>query len=590
MSPKEYFESRVKSNSADLKRLKSIAFMLSMSRIAVFVLVSVLIYFFWKQTLFAVSTGILGFIIFTFLIKKYADVRIKRDYHKLLVALNNQELEGLKGDYSSFGNGSEFLNDDHAFNRDIDLFGEGSLFQRINRTGTIRGSEKLAQLLNENRTDLVMARQDAIKELQCYSDWRQDFQASSTLIEHESEAIRLIEWAKNYKTVVPKIFRWFPQFYTIVSLTVVVLGALSIIPISFALIPFFIGLFITMLYVKKINLISAQTSKVERTFFQYSQLIELIESKDFQAELLMKEKDRLEEGGNGRASEVLKKLSKILSSLDQRNNILFVFVANGFALWDIRYSFQAEDWIKNNIESVEEWLSALASIEALNSLANFAFIHVDYNFPQIAEGEEVLKCVQLGHPLISLQKRVDNDVQIALGNFQIVTGANMAGKSTFLRTIALNIVMANSGLPVCAKEFIYTPIKLISSMRTSDSLKDDESYFFSELKRLKFVINEVQKDTYFIILDEILKGTNSKDKAEGSKKFIERLVSTKATGIIATHDLSLCALADQYPVVTNLSFEALIENDELLFDYKLKEGVCQNMNASFLLKKMGIVH
>lgn len=165
----------------------------------------------------------------------------------------------------------------------------------------------------------------------------------------------------------------------------------------------------------------------------------------------------------------------------------------------------------------------------------------------------------------------------------------MAGKSTFLRTVGLSIVMANNGLPICAQSFAYTPIKLISSMRTTDSLSDNESYFFSELKRLKHIIDTIENEEHFIILDEILKGTNSKDKAKGSQQFVEKLVRTKSTGIIATHDLSLCELEGQLSEVKNYYFDAEIVNDELYFDYKLKNGVCQNMNASFLLRKMGIV-
>ena len=165
----------------------------------------------------------------------------------------------------------------------------------------------------------------------------------------------------------------------------------------------------------------------------------------------------------------------------------------------------------------------------------------------------------------------------------------MAGKSTFLRTVALQIVMSNIGLPVCASEAVYKPIKLITSMRTTDSLTDDESYFFSELKRLKFIVDEIVNERYFIILDEILKGTNSTDKAAGSRKFIDKLVGNGATGIIATHDLSLCEAANDLAEVKNYYFDAQIIDDELFFDYTFKEGICQNMNASFLLKKMGIV-
>jgi DNA mismatch repair ATPase MutS len=191
--------------------------------------------------------------------------------------------------------------------------------------------------------------------------------------------------------------------------------------------------------------------------------------------------------------------------------------------------------------------------------------------------------------LIDPKDAVRNDFEIKDNQFFIITGANMAGKSTFLRTVSTQIVMSNVGLPVCAKYCEYVPTKLITSMRTVDSLADEASYFFAELTRLKYIVDKIQTDKYFIVLDEILKGTNSTDKAIGSRKFVERLVKANAIGIIATHDLSLCEVADELPQVQNYYFDAEIINDELNFDYTLKNGICQNMNASFLLKKMNIV-
>ena len=212
---------------------------------------------------------------------------------------------------------------------------------------------------------------------------------------------------------------------------------------------------------------------------------------------------------------------------------------------------------------------------------------LEYIYPQVSNDSSTLIAKKLGHPLLRKDKLVANDISINDEEFFIITGANMAGKSTFLRTVALNIVMANCGLPVSAEEFSYRPIKLISSMRTSDSLQNDESYFFSELKRLKFIVDKIKSDKYFIILDEILKGTNSKDKAEGSKKFIEKLVSSKSTGIIATHDLSLCVLANEIVEVKNHYFDAQIIDDELFFDYTFKDGICQKYERLFLVEKNG---
>jgi DNA mismatch repair ATPase MutS len=238
---------------------------------------------------------------------------------------------------------------------------------------------------------------------------------------------------------------------------------------------------------------------------------------------------------------------------------------------------------------VQKWFEVVAFFDAQNSLANFQFNHPSFAFPEIFDEKEIIKAINLGHPLLKADKRIDNNFMVDGEQFFIITGANMAGKSTFLRTVSLSIVMANCGLPVCADRFEYSPIKLITSMRTSDSLADDASYFYSELKRLKFIIDEIKSEKYFIILDEILKGTNSKDKAIGSKKFIEKLSKSKSTGIIATHDVSLCELENKFEAIKNYYFDAEIVNDELYFDYMLKNGVCKNMNASFLLEKMEII-
>ena len=288
-------------------------------------------------------------------------------------------------------------------------------------------------------------------------------------------------------------------------------------------------------------------------------------------------------------SKVLKKFASLLSNLDRNNNLLYLIFANGFFLRSLIDCLAIEKWISNHGSDVETWFDTIAFFDAYSSLGNFAFNHPFFTYPEITDGNVVLKAKNAGHPLLDPAKSILNDITIEGGQFFIITGANMAGKSTFLRTVSLQIMMANVGLPVCAESVMYSPIKLITSMRTTDSLTDDESYFFSELKRLRYIVDEIQTDRYFIVLDEILKGTNSTDKALGSRKFVERLVKSKSTGIIATHDLSLCEVANEYSAVKNHYFDAEIIDDELHFDYTFKDGICQNMNASFLLKKMGII-
>lgn len=345
---------------------------------------------------------------------------------------------------------------------------------------------------------------------------------------------------------------------------------------------------ISGLYMKKIIKLGQSASMAQSTFRQYHRLLMQIEGADFASGHLQGIKERMLVRDKP-ASTALKKFSGLLDSMDKNNNVLYLVVANGFFLRSLVHSHAIEKWIREYGATVGAWFEGVAFFDAYNSLGNFAFNHPDFVFPKIHDSETVINAKGAGHPLLDPKKRVLSDYRIDQEHFFIITGANMAGKSTFLRTVSLQVVMANTGLPVCAKAMAYAPIKLITSMRTSDSLTDDESYFFSELKRLKFVADEIQKDRYFIVLDEILKGTNSVDKAKGSRQFVERLVRSKSTGIIATHDLSLCDMTGEYPQIKNYYFDAEIKDDELYFDYKLKPGICQNMNASFLLKKMGIV-
>jgi DNA mismatch repair ATPase MutS len=327
---------------------------------------------------------------------------------------------------------------------------------------------------------------------------------------------------------------------------------------------------------------------VREIFQQYYPLLNEIESAVFTSKIL-KEKQQIITSEDKKAGVIFKEFARILDAFDQRNNIVISVIGNGLFLSEIYNASKVEKWISRYQHLVEKWFHVVAFFDAENSLANFHFNHPKFIFPEITSETAVISGTDLGHPLLKTEYRIDNNFNINKEEFFIVTGANMAGKSTFLRTISLSIVMANCGLPVCATSFKYAPIKLITSMRTTDSLTEDESYFYSELKRLKFIVEEIKDTDYFIILDEILKGTNSKDKAIGSKKFVEKLSSSKSTGIIATHDVSLCELENEFVAVKNYYFDAEIIDNELHFDYTLKNGICKNMNASFLLEKMEII-
>jgi len=260
-------------------------------------------------------------------------------------------------------------------------------------------------------------------------------------------------------------------------------------------------------------------------------------------------------------------------------------------LWDILQARRLDAWRNTYKNDVEEWFELIARFDALNSLAGFWYNRPDFIVPEPREKQFVLEATNCGHPLLKAETRVDNPVSFnGWKNFIIVTGANMAGKSTYLRTIAVNFVMAMAGAPVCAQQFVFSPASIFTGIRTRDNLLENESYFFAELKRLKAIIDSLQAGSkLFIILDEILKGTNSKDKQQGSKALLRQLIRFDSSGLIATHDLTLGELINDYPVnIRNKRFEVEIKNEELVFDYKLKDGISQNLNATFLMKKMGI--
>ena len=586
--PRTFYTSQIKKYDSFLKKASQKLAFSSMLRLAVFLVVAYLVYFFFGNVTAVVASLLIGIAIFLVLVSRHSDLKYDRDKYRELIRINETELSVLERNYKDLPTGAEFEDPEHPFSQDIDLFGSSSFFQYMNRTALIEGKQQLVDLLLSNNIDDIGRKQDAVKELSEKADWRQNFSALAVLVKTETRTGTILKWLREYQPFVPAIMKWLPWIFTALSGAVIAAYFLDFIGGIELVLWFFAGLLITGIYVKKVNLLSSSVSKVQDTFHQYYQLLALIESVDFSSELL-KEKKQIISSEAQKASQTLKEFSKAIDALDQRNNMIFGIFGNGFMLWDLRQSYRLEKWIKENSRNVAEWFSVIEVLDAYNSLGNFAFNHPTYVFPKLNQDEHVTEAKQLAHPLLDPAKRIANDFSISKEQFFIITGANMAGKSTFLRTVSLQILMSNVGLPVCAESCTYSPIKLVTSMRTTDSLSDDESYFFSELKRLKYIVDEIKADKYFIILDEILKGTNSTDKAIGSRKFIEKLVRSQSTGIIATHDLSLCEVTDELPQVKNYYFDAEIIDDELNFDYRFKTGVCQNMNASFLLKKMQIV-
>ncbi|MCA0932833.1 DNA mismatch repair protein MutS [Lutimonas saemankumensis] len=587
-NPLSFYQSEKRRLEQIGNTLKSQLKLIGLLRTGLFLILLISSYYLIERTLILLTVIGPGSVLFLMLVLKYQKLQKKRKLSLHLLNINLEEIEILQGEFHHFPSGIEFSDPRHYYSNDIDLFGQGSFFQFMNRTATRSGTSKLASLLLENKVEQIKQKQFVVQELAQKVSWRQHFLAKARMVKNETNPEDIISWIKNHKRFLPGFMKYLTLIFSSLSLIFVILTALSPDFFYLLVIWFFAGLLITLPYFKRINTLYEASGKIKNTFKQYESLLSQIESVELNAVLAREQQNRIH-STDKKASEIFKEFSQILDAFDQRNNMLFGILGNGFLLWDIKNTNRIDSWISKYRHQVDQWFEVIAYFDSQISLSNYVFNHPDHNFSSIVDTNQILKARELGHPLISRDQRVSNDYEINDKEFHIITGANMAGKSTFLRTVSLALVMTNVGLPVCAKRMAYSPIKLITSMRTSDSLKDDDSYFYAEIKRLRFIVESMKKESYFVILDEILKGTNSKDKALGSIKFVEILVHSGSSGIIATHDLSLCEIEKKFDQVQNKYFDAEIRNKELFFDYKLKDGVCKNMNASFLLKKMEII-
>ncbi|MCK3682707.1 hypothetical protein [Maribellus sp. YY47] len=531
-------------------------------------------------------------VLFSFLIK--TSIRLDRRKKKcaVLKQLTEEELLALDHSFLHFKNGAEFLDTNHFFSYDLDLFGDGSLYQFLNRTSTVGGAKKLASWFvnpSKNKKE-IEDRQQAVRELSGRREWRLQFLAEGKLFE-ETEALsrEIIGWSETeFELRNPELTKWILR---IVSALTLLAAALAITGVSnsYLVVAVFVQWAMAYFYRKRITYFFSFFGRKSQLLSKYMKLLELLEQQDFQSAYLSKLQQNIKSPSAGKTFSQLKKR---VGEFEYRQNLLVGFVLNSVLLWDIRCVYELWKWHQLHHRSLEKWIDAIAEVDALISLANFADNHPDFNYPVMNGDDFVFDATELGHPLIRQGKRICNDFGIqGWSKVMIVTGANMAGKSTFLRTVGVNLLLAQSGAPVCAKSMTVTPIDLYTNMRTTDSLLKDESYFFAELKRIKGVLDRLQNgDRIFVILDEMLKGTNSVDKLNGSRELIRKLVQYQSVSLIATHDLKLSEMQKNFPQqVFNKCFEIRIENDELIFDYKLSDGVTQTMNATFLMKKMGII-
>lgn len=589
---KESYQDIIAKESVKQSKLSKDIFQIGTIRLIVVIACFVACYVLWANTTLVILILGVSTVIFMALMKFHNKLFRRRLYSEIQIKNAQNEINGLDYDFSNFDGADEYINAEHSFSLDLDLFGNRSFFQSINRTVTSFGKDSLANSLLHPliKKDDIYSQQKSINELAKKPKLLAHFRTIGQMT--EPDKLNLKDFSAIFAR---KPYFLGKTFYTVLTFIV---PSIYIIWLIFWLLNFIPSDSFMYLWVLMIGLTSIPTKKVRNilnifdkrtaTLETYSQLLKIIEDEKFDADILKEIQSNLNKGTS--ASKAISKLKSLHNNLDMSFTFPVMLIFNPMLLWNVRYSISIEKWIQEHQAHISSWFESIARFDSIVSQATFAYNHPDYTYPKISDSF-IFEGKDLGHPLINRNVCVRNDVNILKKPyFLVVTGANMAGKSTYLRTIGINHMLACAGMPVCANELTFYPSKLVTNLRTADSLADNESYFFSELKRLKMIIDRLQaNEELFIILDEILKGTNSEDKQKGSLALMRQLIALKSIGIIATHDLVLGNLEKEYPEhIKNYCFEAEIKDNNLSFSYKINEGIAQNMNACFLMKKMGI--
>ncbi len=535
----------------------------------------------------------IGIGLFLWVVSADAENNKKIKFLKALVHINETELRMLQGDMAQCYDGAGFLPHEHAYAHDLDLFGPHSLFQFLNRCAGEQGRALLAHdLLHPLLPEEVVQRQEAATELAPMWGWRQAVQAhaAANTLSVATEK-RLQNWLQQPgNSLSSPAWRWFVPLYSTFACSVAVAALFDLIPGGVFSLCFMVFILISFAVGKKATAVSTQLSGVVSELATLEQVVQSLEQPLFKSPLLVQLQAGIGAGKNP-ASAQIKKLKDILNRFDLRLNVFLFIFLNSFLLWDVRNMRALNSWRTANSVAAKDWFSTVGLFEVAISLATLRFNKPSWAQPSFLPQYFSFRVTAIGHPLIKEEQRVSSDFELeGRGHIALITGSNMAGKSTFLRSLGVNTVLAQMGAVVCARSLQLSPVQLLSSMRIADNLAENTSTFYAELKKLKTIIDAVQAQRpVFVLLDEILRGTNSLDRHTGSKALIKQLLREGSVAVLASHDVELAGLEASHPgQLDNYHFDAQVAGQELYFDYKLKNGVCTNLNASVLMKKIGI--
>ncbi|MFB0910644.1 MAG: DNA mismatch repair protein, partial [Flavobacterium sp.] len=568
----DQYSAKSKSYSQELGKINKKYNTISLLRLSCIVLFLGSLYYYSQNSgiIFLISAA-LSFTGFIILMRIHSKLLFERKINTALREINENEISYLEKKTIPFENGVEFNDFHHPYAYDLDIFGEHSLFQNLNRTATFIGKKKLAeQVLTLSPNQGIIENQAAVKELSGKLDWRQNFMALAKVSQDSKASYEaLMAWGKFTSTPLPKAVIGVSYITPLLFLGVLVSYIFTFegVLLSYLSYLFIVNLVIMGVFYKRIQIEIANAEDIDKVIRQYGLLLKKIEEEPFHSQKLKDLQQKLKFKTED-ASAHLKTLSGLFSNMDTIANLLTASLFNGTFLFNLHVLKKLLNWKKEHASAIEDWLDVIGEFEMLNSLANFAYNNSEFVYPTL-NTEFKIDFSDLSHPLLNANTRIGNKVCFHPQSFMILTGSNMSGKSTFLRSLGINMVLSGMGSVVCASEANVHPLPVLVSMRLSDSLSDSESYFFAEIKRLKQIMDELEGNAAFVLLDEILRGTNSDDKRNGTIEVVKKVIANKAIGAIATHDIEVCLTTHEYPdTLTNKCFEVEIENDELHFDYK----------------------
>ncbi|PYG90315.1 MutS-like protein [Ruminiclostridium sufflavum DSM 19573] len=587
---------------------------------------AVILYIF-NQLIFMLAQLIVFTAAFIYLAVIHNKIIKRKIYTSAMLQINKMCLKRINGKWTEFSDtGEEFENHEHNYTYDLDIFGKSSLFQMINMTSTYSGRHKLAELLLnplDNRK-AISERQKAVTELsgklafrhrmlsnalisnknislledeEKNNEGRQTGSAygskkkSRTLLDTMNKPEDIYGWAKQenklYSSVGFKILIIVLPAVTIISLMLAIIGVVSVLLPAAG----FIIQFLMLAY--RVNFRNKSFETVEKyanTLKVYSAVLKQFESERFESAYINGLKNSLKGKSEEPAWKQIDRLSKLWELIANRYNFLHA-VVNAATLWDFHCLVSLEKWKMTSGRFVEEWFDIIGEMEALSSMSVLSHDHPEFIMPEIAEDLSSGICAeQLGHPLLDKNRKC-NDISFdSRQPILLITGSNMSGKSTFLRTVGISLILSNLGMPVCAKAFSCPVLKVYACMRTSDNLGQNISSFYAELLRVKMVVEAVDRDErVFFLLDEIFKGTNSADRHIGAKMLIKQLDKKAAWGMVSTHDLELADLEQESNGhIRNYHFKEYYNDNKIYFDYLLRRGVSDTRNAIYLMRMAGV--